>query len=191
MWLTVALCLAIGWLIASGVLGRTESVGDVAGGALRIPTSWVRTSEDGAVFAATDVNGGAYGSRISVRTATSADLVPPNAFPADQPPSPEATLNLAATNWSLIRGQDLEGYRILRIEPTTVAGRPAMAIEYAYLTDPPQAVGAGLMPGLMHAIDTVVANGDQFTILTVAVEQGNEGQLIDLNNRTLAGWQVP
>jgi hypothetical protein len=191
VWVAILICLVLGWAISQNITNRNEIHSDVAGGSVTIPAYWIKTSEDGAVFAATDLRGGSYGSRVSVRTAPKADLLPTSVTPAEAPPADADMLSSAATNWSLIRGQDLEGYRILEITETTVGERPAVSIEYAYLTDPPQAVGTGAMPGLMHAIDTVVASGDQFAILTVAVEAGDDDQLTDLNNRILSNWQVP
>jgi hypothetical protein len=47
------------------------------------------------------------------------------------------------------------------------------------------------MPALMHAIDTVIASGDQYTILTVAVDQSGDDSLADLNARIQAGSQLP
>jgi hypothetical protein len=181
VWLTVLISLLIGWVIMSTVIGRVETVANVAGGSLTIPASWIKTKEEGAAFAATDFDAGSYGSRVAVRQVPKADLI--TAMGPD-------TLDTAAANWSVVRGQNLEGYRILRIEPVKLQGRDAVAIEYAYLTDPPEGT-AGAMPGLMHAIDTVVASGDQFAILTVAVDQSGGDDLLTLNSRLQNGWQVP
>jgi hypothetical protein len=182
VWLTVVICLLIGWVIATTVSGRTETVPDGAGGSITIPATWIKTKEAGALFAATDLNAGTYGSRISVRQVSKADLLPPRSGD---------TLEVAASNWTLIRSPELEGYRVLQIAPTTIQGRNAVAIEYAYLTDPPQGGGTGVMPGLMHAIDTIVASGDGFVILTVATEQGDDTALEQLLATAQAGWQIP
>jgi hypothetical protein len=174
--------LLIGWVIATTVSGRTETFADVAGGSLTIPATWVKTKEAGAVFAATDLNAGTYGTRVSVRQASQADLLPQRSGD---------TLEAAASNWILIRSPELEGYRVLEITPTTLQGRNAVTIEYAYLTDPPQGGGTGVMPGLMHAVDTIVASGDGFVILTVATERGNDTALEQLVATAQAGWQIP
>ncbi|GAB4125006.1 MAG: hypothetical protein Fur005_43440 [Roseiflexaceae bacterium] len=185
VWLTVLVALLLGWILATSVTGSNETISDAAIGSIQVPSSWVPTSEDGALIAATDIDAGSYGSRVSVRSASKADLLPTRSG---------ETLEAAATNWSVLRGQNLEGYRILQITETSVAGRPAVAIEYAYLTDPPEGLASGVMPALMHAIDTVVASGDGFAILTVAVDQSSQSSsdsLDALNSRIVAGWQVP
>jgi hypothetical protein len=182
VWLTVIISLLLGWVIMTTVTGRTETVTNIAGGSITIPATWIKTKEDGAVFAATDLNAGTYGSRISIRQAARADLMPPRSGDS---------LEAAATNWTLIRSPELEGYRVLAIEPMQLQGRDAVTVEYAYLTDPPEGSGLGMMPGLMHAVDTVVASGDGFVILTVASEAGNDAALNDLVASAQAGWQIP
>ncbi len=182
VWLTLIICLLIGWVAMTTVTGRTETVANVAGGSIRIPDKWIKTKEAGAVFAATNLNTGAYGARISVRQITKADILPG---------SSGEELGTAANNWTLLRSPDLEGYRVLNIEPIKLQGRDAITIEYAYLTDPPEGGSSGGMPALMHAIDTVIASGDSYAILTVAVEQSNDAMLNDLVASTQAGWQIP
>ena len=182
VWLTLIICLLIGWVVMTTVTGRTETVSDVAGGSIRIPDRWIKTKEDGAVFAATNLRAGTYGSRISVRQIAKADLLPERS--GDE-------LGTAANNWTLLRSPDLEGYRILNIQTMKLQGRDAVAIEYAYITDPPEGAGSGVMPALMHAVDTVIASGDGYAILTVAVDQNNDAMLNDLVASTQAGWQIP
>lgn len=182
VWLTVAISLLLGWVLATSVTGRVINHTNIAGGSLAVPASWVKTQEDGAAFAAADLRQGAFGSRVSVRQVATADLIPNRS---------DNNLQTAASNWSLLRSQQLEGYRILQIVPTTVKGRDAVLIEYAYLTDPPEGMAGGVMPALMHALDTVVASGDQYSILTVAVDQISEDQLETLNTQIQSGWQLP
>ena len=63
------------------------------------------------------------------------------------------------------------GYRILSIAEASVNGREAARVEYAYLASSPGGSADGAMPGLMHAIDTLVLNGETYQILTFAAEQ--------------------
>ncbi len=181
VWLTVLICLLIGWVITTTVTGQTDTA-PIANGTIRYPANWVKTKEDGAIFAATDLSDGSYGARISVRQANKADLVGPQG---------QDNLDNAASGWTLLRSQDLEGYRVLKIDQVKLQGRDAVAIEYAYLTDSPEGQAAGVMPALMHAIDTVIASGDQYTILSVAVDQSGDDTLADLNARIQAGSQLP
>jgi hypothetical protein len=182
VWLTVLICLLIGWVIMTTVTGRTDAVTDGAGNTVRVPATWVKTSEDGALLGAADLTAGAYGSRVSVRQAARADLLPERS--GDQ-------LEAAASNWTLIRSQELEGYRVLEIQTTTLQGRPAVTVEYAYLTDPPEGLAAGAMPALMHAVDTIMASGEGFAILTVATDQTSDESLTALVSTMQSGWQVP
>lgn len=181
VWLTVLICLLIGWVITTTITGQTESE-QIAGGVVRYPASWIKTKEDGALFAATDLNNGSYGARVSVRQANKADLIGARG---------QDTLDTAALGWTVLRSQELEGYRVLKIDQVRLQNRDAITIEYAYVTDAPEGQAAGVMPALMHAIDTVIASGDQYTILTVAVDQSGEDMLSDLNARIQAGTQLP
>jgi hypothetical protein len=181
VWLTVLISLLIGWVITTTVTGQTASA-PIASGSLRYPASWVKTKEDGAIFAATDLNNGSYGARISVRQVGKADLIGARG---------QDNLDNAASGWTVLRSQDLEGYRVLKIDQVKLQGRDAVAIEYAYLTDAPEGQAAGAMPALMHAIDTVIASGDQYTILSVAVDQSGGDSLAELNSRIQAGSQLP
>jgi hypothetical protein len=181
VWLTVIICLLIGWAIMNTVTNKT-STAQVAGGSIRFPATWVKTNEPGALFGATDLDSGSYGARVSIRQAAKADLVGPRG---------QNSLDAAASGWTVVRSQDLEGYRILKIDPIKLKDRDAIAIEYAYLTDPPEGQASGVMPALMHAIDTVVASGDNYTIVTVAVDQSSGDDLADLNTRLLADTQLP
>jgi hypothetical protein len=181
VWLTVLICLVLGWVLMTTVIGRTQTH-DSAAGSLAYPQNWVPTQEDGAAFAAIDLDAGPYGSRVIVRQVPKTDLITSL--------SPD-TLETAAASWSVLRSRDLEAYRILGIGPTTVDGRDAISVEYVYLTDPPEGTAGGVIPAIMHGIDTVVASGEQFSILSVAVDQNGTDDLTTLNNRLLAGWRAP
>ncbi|MEN9934841.1 MAG: hypothetical protein RLZZ387_1420 [Chloroflexota bacterium] len=180
VWLTVLVGLLAGWLVMTAATGRTATA---EAGTSRViyPAGWVRDAgEEGAIFAVTDVDGGVYGARASVRQLPKSELAPSAGVAAEED----------AAGWALIRGQELEGYRVLGITPAQVGGKAALSVEYAYLTDPP--LGAsGSMPGLMHAIDTIVASGEEYYILTVAVEASESARLAELQQQLVAGWQVP
>ncbi|HMO60246.1 MAG TPA: hypothetical protein PKC19_23080 [Roseiflexaceae bacterium] len=96
----------------------------------------------------------------------------------------------AAINWTIQRGTELEGYRAIEIMQVTVQGREALQIDYVYLADAPLG-GAGTLPALIHAIDTIVPSGEQFYVLTVAVEATEDATLAALNDQLLAGWRIP
>ncbi len=187
VWLTVAVALGFGLLIQAMMLGRTAPA-SVAGAALAYPASWVRTSEPGAAFAASDLNrGGASGARVALFEAPRADLV-----------VRDGTILDAAANWTLRRGEALVGYQVLAMRETTAAGRPAASVEYAYLASSPLGSAAGAMPTLMHGIDTVVESGDRYRVLAFATAEDEFEQLTrprfprvrSVYDDLLASWRV-
>jgi hypothetical protein len=158
VYLTVAVALAIGLCVQWTVVGRMQTA-SVGSGTIAYPSSWQRVAEEGALFAAADRNHGTFGTRVSVRELPKSDLLPG-----------EGTLVDAATNWSLRRGQELVGYRILSITEGIVNGREAAMVDYAYLASSAGGSADGTMPGLMHAIDTLVLGGETYQVLTFAAE---------------------
>lgn len=185
---TVALALLVGLILQGVALGRTATA--TAGTTtLSYPASWTRTSEGEAVFAAADLDrGGVFGARALVHE------VPKKALS----PRGEA-LTEAATTWSLSRAQGLPGFRILQIKPTTLHGREAVNVEYAYLAEPPSGSLSGALPGLMRAIDTIVAGADRYHILTFAAESSDFHRhtsaqfprFRDDHAALLRGWRLP
>jgi hypothetical protein len=183
VWLTVVLALLIGFGIRTAVVGRTETV-QAGPTMITYPATWVQDTEEGALFAATDFDSGSFGARAEVRQVSRAELAPIENLSG--PVVPEDV----AINWSILRGADLEGYRVLEIVPVAVQGREALQIDYVYLVDAPLA-GAGALPGLIHAIDTIVPSGEAFLVLTVAVDASEDATLPSLNDQLLAGWRIP
>lgn len=177
--LTVALAVILGLALQYAVSVRSLSA-SVGSTTLSYPAGWVRTSEEGAQFAAADLNrGGAYAPRVSVREFAKTDLVPLS-----------GDLYEAALNWSVQKGENLVGYRVLDIQPVTLAGRPAYNIETAYLMDDALGSGTNNVPGLMHAVDTVVESRDKYYVLNFATEQTQFARQRDLHNTLLAGWRI-
>ena len=180
VWLVVAIALLIGWLMASAILGQTQTAtaGNVS---VTYPASWVRTSEKNAAFAAYDLDhGGIYGTRVSVYQKAKADLLPPQSSIFD-----------AATNWVLERQKQLPGYRLLSVEPTQVQGHEAAMVSFAYLMDPPQGSASGAMPELMRAVDTLIISGDQIYILAFATPNHQFDSVSPVREQLLASWRVP
>ena len=196
VWLTVLLSLIVGWVLMTLVTGQMQQVKTNAG-TISIPSSWALLREEGTTFSATDRN--ASGSRVSMRQIAKADLI--GTLGPD-------TLETAASNWAVLRSNDLEGFRVLNIEAVQllqngqmirtpegvaqaepVAGAiPAMLVEYAYLANPSESVGANVMPVLFHAIDTLVAKDTDFMVLSVAVDQSSNTQLNSLHEQMLKNW---
>ena len=160
VYLTVAVAIVIGLAVQWSVVGRTTTV-TAGGSTVAYPATWQRVPEEGTLLAVADRSqGGIFGARVTVRELPKADLLPGEGSTID-----------AATNWSLARNEALVGYRVLSITETTVNGREAARVEYAYLASSPGGSADGAMPGLMHAIDTVVLAGSTYQILTFAAEQ--------------------
>jgi hypothetical protein len=181
----VAAALIIGFVLQM-VIQQQTLTGQVGNTTVVYPASWVQIEEEGAGFAAADLNGsGAFGPRVSLREFDKADLRPNLIGPE------EGSLLDAATNWSLRRGQDLVGYRVLDITQGTVQGREVVHVESAYLLDSTRGAATNTMPGLMHVVDTLVESGDKYYILTFATEAGQFDSQSGLRERLLNDWRIP
>ncbi len=190
VYLTAAVVLLIGLAIQFFATNQTQT-GTVGASSIAYPQSWVQTTEPGADFAAADLNnGGPYGTRVSLRALDKTTLLSRMA-PQGTAPSAADLLNVGATNWSLQRGTDLVGYRVLGIKKTSVQGHDAIDVDSAYLLD--QSLGAATngLPGLMHAVDTVVLSGDKFYILGYAAESSQFDRLQGLHDKLLSAWHIP
>jgi hypothetical protein len=181
VWLTVVVALVIGYLLATAVAGQTV-VAAAGGTDVAYPASWSKYNESGAVLAAADLNNqGIYAPRVIVRQVAKTDLTR----------KADATLNDALKAWTFNQANALVGYHLLNQSSTQVQGRPAVQVEYAYLLDSPKGAGGGTMPGLMRAVDTIVASGDQYYILTFAAESSKFTSLRDLRDELLESWRIP
>ena len=190
VYLTAAIALLIGLGLQWFATNQTQT-GTAGGSSIGYPQSWVQTTEPGADFAAADLNdGGPFGARVSLRALDKTALVSRLAN-QNPPPSDADLLNIGATNWSLQRGEGLVGYRVLGITKTNVQGHDAMNIESAYLLDSSLGSATNALPGLMHAVDTVVLSGDKFYILGYAVENSQFDRLQSTHDRLLSSWHIP
>jgi len=187
---TVAVALLLGLALQHSVLGRLETAtaGPVS---LAYPATWNKSGERAALLSFADTaKGGLFAPTVAVRGVARADVL-----------ANEGNLADVAAAWSLARGQRLEAYRVLSIRPTTVNGREAMDVEYAYLSSGQLGSlgGGGGMPGLMHAVDTVVASGDKLYVLTFAAETSDYARLTtaqfprfrSVRDDVLANWRLP
>lgn len=193
VYLTAAVALVIGLGLQFFVNNQTQT-GTVGASSIAYPQSWVQTTEPGADFAAADLNnGGPYGARVSLRALAKTALVSARLLNQTQPaaPTPSELLTAGATTWSVQRGQDLVGYRVLGLNKTTVQGHEAINVESAYLSDSTLGASTNALPGLIHAVDTVTLSGDTFYILSYAVESSQFDRLSGLHDRLLAGWKIP
>ena len=177
VWVTLVVGLLIGWLIMTMVVGRTTTA-TVGTATLSYPARWAKVGEQGAAFAATDVESGdPFSPRVMLFQTAQRDLMPRVGTLAD-----------AATTWSIKRGNGLDGYRVLSIEPVTVNGHAAINVASAYLMEPPRSRLAGTMPALMREVDTLVASGDQYMVLAFAADSTQFDGYESLHRQLLSGW---
>lgn len=183
--LTLAIALLFGWLTQACALGRADSVA-VAGMTLAYPAGWLQVREEGAAFAASDLAGkGAFAPRVILWGMASQDLVPAS-LTADTGPS----LGELAAAWSLRLSGRLPAYRPLKSERTSVQGREAIRISYAYVSDGTQA-GARTVPRVMQAVDTLVLGGNTLLVLSFAADSRDFDDTTGQHERLLASWRLP
>ena len=176
VWLVAAALLIAGALIGRDVLGQTRTA-TAAGMSVTYPARWSRTSEPGASIAAFDrKGGGADGARVSAHQVPKADVLVAS-----------GTILDGATNWTLSRGAELAGYRVLNMAAVKVAGRDAARVDYAYLLD----ASSGAMPSLMRATDTLVPCGEKVCVLSFAAPAAEYAGLSETATDLLAGWTIP
>ena len=80
---------------------------------------------------------------------------------------------------------------MLGIDQTTVQGHPAINVESAYLVEPSVGGATNIMPGLMHNVDTVVQSGDNFYIMSFAVESSRFDDVKVAHDKLLSNWRIP
>lgn len=179
VWITVAAALILGFFLMYFTTNQTTHVDDAGGTSLSYPTTWVPATEKGAEFAVADFKGGGtFGDRASVFKLAKSDLLPR-----------QGGLTEAAANWTLAQQDARVGYRTLGVDTTTVAGKPAVTIEGAYLMDSP--FGGTTMPALMHSYDTIVLSGDTFYVLSYATASTDNDHATAENNKLVDSWRVP
>jgi hypothetical protein len=192
VYLTAAVALLIGLGLQFFATNQTQT-GVVGPSSIAYPQSWVQVTEPGVDFTAADINdGGPYGARVSLRALDNTVLLSTRLLNQKDPVvAPSELLAAGATTWSVQRGQDLVGYRVLGLNKTTVQGHEAINVESAYLMDSALGASTNGLPGLMHAVDTVTLRDNKFYILSYAVESSQFDRLSGLHDRLLAGWKIP
>ncbi len=91
-----------------------------------------------------------------------------------------------AMMWSSRQGQDLLGYAVLGVEPVKVRGKDAVAVDYAYVVQPP---GAGV-PTVIRAEDILLRSGDTLTLVTFAAPADEYASQTATWRRILASLDV-
>lgn len=163
--LMVALALGLGWGLKLFVENRTATYSD-PNVTFNYPATWIADKDDDDNPMVRDPESGPviFNNRlVVVHTAA-----PKSSLPGGSP------LGDAATSWALKRANALTTFRNLATldrdpvtdQPLTVAGQPAIRIDYAYVAEPGTALGQPGIPIVVRGSDYVSLNGDQLTVLS-------------------------
>lgn len=157
VFVTVAVALLLGWALMTAVTGRTAEYNDGQVG-FRYPAAWV---------AAQDEDGNAMVRNPSSASPLFSDRVVVVHAPASRSGLPAASpLVEAATAWTLGRSQALDSFRNLATQDgLTVAGQPAMRVDYVYVADPAAELGRPGVPVVVRGSDYILLAGDDMTVL--------------------------
>ena len=161
----VALALGLGWGLKFYVENRMATYSDPAV-TFSYPATWVTDKDEDDYPMVRDPKSGRtlFNDRLVViHTAAPKSNLPTGSPLAD-----------AATSWALKRATALTTFRNLATldrdpvtdKPLTVAGQPAIRVDYAYVAEPGTALGQPGLPIVVRGSDFVTLNGDQLTVLS-------------------------
>jgi hypothetical protein len=161
----VALALGLGWGLKVFVENRTAIYNDPTL-TFGYPATWVTDTDDDDNPMVRDAKSGStlFNNRlVVVHTAAPKSGLPDGSPLAD-----------AATSWALKRANALSTFRNLATldrdpvtdQPLTIAGQPAIRVDYAYVAEPGTALGQLGVPIVVRGSDFVTLNGDQLTVLS-------------------------
>ena len=177
VWAAVIVLLVIGLLVRGTIEGRVTRFSE-NGVTLSYPAGWsVQSGEEpGQLLHVADSLSPALASTgVTVRRIAAVELGRNVQSVGDM-----------ALMWSNRQGQDLLGYNVLGIEPMKVRGQDAVAIDYAYVIQPP---GAGI-PVIIRAEDILLQAGDQVTIISFAATADEYEAQADTWQQVLASLDV-
>lgn len=169
VWALVIVLLAVGWLVRTVVESRMTQF-STSGVTLSYPTGWM-TLPDSDAFQV-------FGAADAFAPGKAATEVRVFLVPTDEVSRMAQSLGDLAMAWSTRKAEQLLGYSILASEPTTVAGRPAVKLDYAYVI---QGVGGGL-PVVVRAEDILLRQADRLLVLSFSTAS-------DLYADQLPAWQ--
>ncbi len=91
----------------------------------------------------------------------------------------------AATAWTLGRSASLDTFRNLSTEDGySVAGQPAIRVDYAYVADPAASLGRPGLPIVIRGSDLLILTGDTMTVLAGQTRSGDwagfESQFLEI-----------
>lgn len=158
VWLTVILVLGAGLILRSQIENRAVNF-DQDGVSLVYPANWTLLSDedDFQVFHVID-------PASSIQFPTSVRV---RRIPFGELGRAASSLGDVALSWSTRQGQTIPVYSVLKIAPAEVWGKPAIAIDYAYVPEPAMGAAAGSIPAVVRARDILVQQSDIITVLTL------------------------
>ncbi len=177
VWLAVIALLAAGLLLRGMIEGRTERFSQ-AGVSLNYPAAWslLRDEQAGQILHVADAFATAQApANVSVRQVPAAEL----GWGAQ-------TLGDLAMLWSRRQAEDLLGYSVLNLEPIKLRGQDAVAVDYAYVVQPP---GGGL-PVVTQAEDILLRQGDKLTIVSFSAAADAYAEQAGVWRKVLASLDV-
>jgi hypothetical protein len=158
-WLVIVITLAalvIGWGLKSYVENQT-AVAQADGITLAYPANWVRGKVDEELLNLYDSNAAStVETFFTIRT---------------EPAAEDRQLNFLVNSHILGLSQEKAQFVVLATESATLAGRPAIAVHYAYTATPEAGLAVtAAMPVVMEAIDTLVLEKGQLYVFTFAAD---------------------
>lgn len=165
VWVVVALALLAGWLLKTYWVERPITYNG-RGMDIPYPSAWVADKdEDGNPMLRDTLTGPVlFNNRVTLIQSDA----PASSLPGSSP------LVDAATAWSLKQSKSLTLFRNLATlesdpntgKPLTLAGQPAIRIDYAYVADPAAELGQVGAPVLVRGSDYVTIAGNTLTVLS-------------------------
>lgn len=156
--LTVAIGLLLGLALKTSVAGRSSSFAAPDGAlTLNYPSVWVLgNASEGTILTVSDQRSPTeFSSTFAVRTRSL--------------PQGQALID-AATGWSLSQSGSLREFSGLGSQQTTLAGQPAIRIDYAYVAPPAAGAGLATIPVVVRASDTLVVAGQRVLVFSMAAD---------------------
>jgi len=155
---TVAVALLLGLALRAAVESRTSQYADTLV-RFKYPARWIVAQDEDGNPAVRNPNSAS--KLFNDRVVVTHTAVPSSGLPGGSP------LAEAATAWTLSRSASLDTFRNLATtDGLTVAGQPAIRMDYVYVADPAANLGRPGVPIVVRGSDYVLITGDQLTVLT-------------------------
>lgn len=158
VWALVIVMLFAGFLIKGSTEGKTEAF--TGGGvSLSFPEAWSLSSPEGEgqlLKAADPLTSAGFATEVQVWQ------LPVSSVGRNLP-----FLEDVAFAWTNQRANGLESFTALNTTSSTVDGKPAISVEYAYIAAPSTAAS---LPAVVHAVDVLVQQGETLTVISFAAE---------------------